>query len=401
MTNTSDMMADFSGTTEKLLSISPAMTYFNSASNYQSLVTSSKLSISSMSPANVFATTTAKVCSTLIDAKCYPLVMAAYYFTMYGTYLSFAVGIPGSFITTIILLRMKPFNSSILWLISLNCTDCLNLTIRLIINLTENNGIPFSDWSCKLFNIMAETLEFSAYYYVVGLTVERFIAVWFPLKMSIWCTKQRAVVGILSVLTACLCQSLYIVEVYRVNVYSWCVMRVKYLGFWGITYQHQIQPTLMMLIPIVSLAVLNALIVRRLDQARKFQKQMSDVVNKEKSKQQQQINRMLLADSIWLFLCVTPDLCYRYSDQFLGREEDDNVARLIMMNVFGVLRMYNSAVNFILYIIAAKKFRTELIKLVTCNRFVGIDQRASSISQKHGLSETKVTSTSVSYTTGT
>ncbi|KAH9514327.1 hypothetical protein Btru_028770 [Bulinus truncatus] len=189
--------------------------------------------------------------------------------------------------------------------------------------------------------------------------------------MSQWCTVKRSVTAVALCLMVCMAQSLYVIEVYRVNSGNVCILREKYKGTWGLFYESYFQPTVLSLLPIVLLIILNFLIFKRLHKVSKFQKQMTEAINKNKVKQQKQINRMLMASSICLFICLMPDILYQYINRLIDRGDQGVRSRIILMNVFGVLKIYNCAANFFLYIIAANKFRTELLMLISCNHYGG------------------------------
>nr|KAI8730263.1 growth hormone secretagogue receptor type 1-like [Biomphalaria glabrata] len=315
--------------------------------------------------ASVYQITTP--CTIWSNEFCDPLLMATRYFTLYGTYLAFAIGIPGNALTCIILIKMKPFNSSMIWLIVLTVVDLINLLMRFIVGrVVASVSGPFEDWSCRLFYITAETCSFSSNLLLVGLTCERFIATHFPLKMTQWCTVQRSILAVAICLTVCLGQSMYVSEVYRVNSLHECVLRDKYKNTWGVLYEDTFQTTVFKLLPIALLVLMNCLIARRLSATKAWQNKLSHGQSQSKSRQQRQIYQMLMASSICFILCIMPGIIYQYCHLLIERDDNGIRARLIMMNTFAVFEVYNSAANFVVYSIAAQKFRSEILHLLTC-----------------------------------
>ncbi|XP_059139452.1 growth hormone secretagogue receptor type 1-like [Physella acuta] len=322
----------------------------------------------------------------------------ASYIVTYGMYLAFVVGIPGNILTLPILFRMKPFNSSNLWLVVVCINDIFSMVYRAIINILFNyNLIALNDSFCRFIYIASDVTEYSGYFCLVGITVERLIAVWFPLKMSLWCTKKKAAIGIFVIFAFITGQAQQYNETVRFN--GLCLVRLKYRPIVERLYYLTLINTVFAMLPITALVVLNILIRVKLTSARKFQKQMSDQQNKEKDKQQQQINRMLMAASIWLIICVSPDTVYRYVDYALvwtGIEPGTMPHNIVRIKYFldvtcGVLKVYNHAANFILYVVAARKFRTELIKMVTCNRYGGTVKDANSKKNTSNSQDSKST----------
>ncbi|CAC5417243.1 unnamed protein product [Mytilus coruscus] len=115
------------------------------------------------------------------------------------------VGVTGN-IFTIIVMRSTRFSkttSSIL-LIALAISDTIFLIIQpfhkeFVTKLVGLDVRAFSDVLCKLYFITLKSSKMMSSWFVVGLCIERFVAVWFPLKAKLIVTK-RAVILMISVI---------------------------------------------------------------------------------------------------------------------------------------------------------------------------------------------------------
>ncbi|CAL1537087.1 unnamed protein product [Lymnaea stagnalis] len=81
---------------------------------------------------------------------------------------------------------------------------------------------------------------------------------------------------------------------------------------------------------------------------------------------------MLMAASISSIIFLAPVVLFSYSHYPLLSSNMDgytlSLALTIMDNVSGVFKVYKYAANFIVYSLAARRFRMELVMLLTCGR---------------------------------
>ncbi|RUS69014.1 hypothetical protein EGW08_023222 [Elysia chlorotica] len=136
----------------------------------------------------------------------------------------------------------------------------------------------------------------------------------------------------------------------------------------------------------VAIITLNILIALRLRHQKKLQKEMSDHKSKEKDKQQRQIDRMLLAATACFVVFVLPQIIFDYSEKFWDKGTSGSNfirerARHVMVMTCSTLNIFNHAVNFILYVLVAQKFRAEIVRLFTCGRLSGIKKRNTTLTK--------------------
>lgn len=116
----------------------------------------------------------------------------------------YLVGIVGNFLSFSVLARKRMRRvSTYTYLAVLSVADTFVLTIGLLMlwvgQLTGRDVRARDPWSCKLLNVFSYTASDFSVWLIIAVTVERFIAVCYPLQAASMCTHRtamRVVVGI-------------------------------------------------------------------------------------------------------------------------------------------------------------------------------------------------------------
>ena len=245
---------------------------------------------------------------------------------------------------------------------------------------------------------------------VVLLCTERFIAVCFPLHAKHICSKKNTAIFI----SVCY----LIIGVYN-SVWSYATKMFEGTCFYDI-YDRGVPGertlygmfligacTIYSFIPTLIMLTLTPIIVVKLANRAKFQRQVSNQHTKKSTKDEMRMTAMLLGVVIaYVILIIPVTLLHLLSFVFDVHAFGDNPANfLIFRDVSQILEQINYAVNFILYTGASKTFRSELIKLLCCiklrsehfNRFgtKSSDSRPiSSISRPRSTSSVKISTIS-------
>ncbi|XP_050409643.1 growth hormone secretagogue receptor type 1-like, partial [Patella vulgata] len=113
------------------------------------------------------------------------------------------IGLSGNTLTIIVMLsqQFRKMSFSVI-LVALALSDT-----TLIIMLPFNKGFvreilgvdirALSSAGCKLFFFMFRSAKMTSSWFVVFLCLEKFVAVWFPLKIKFICTKRNAYIGLI------------------------------------------------------------------------------------------------------------------------------------------------------------------------------------------------------------
>ncbi|KOC63881.1 Growth hormone secretagogue receptor type 1 [Habropoda laboriosa] len=227
---------------------------------------------------------------------------------------------------------------------------------------------------CQFFIYLTTLCSFMSVWLVVAFTIERFIAVQYPLYRQSMCTVARAklTVAILTVLGVILCSPVLWFSAPRLqhnekgNVTE-CHL-AEGLESWAIVY-NVIDTVLTFAIPFTVIIILNVLIARAIYRHIKIRKSLTNEPRIVKERQpcvqnfrnnlaQTKITKMLLVVSS-AFLCFNLPAYVLRIHAFLHFQEDNNAPRSVEMaqQVCNLLFNTNFGINFILYCATGQNFR--------------------------------------------
>ncbi|CAH1772991.1 unnamed protein product [Owenia fusiformis] len=236
-------------------------------------------------------------------------------------------------------------------------------------------------------------LQMTSVWLVVLVTVDRFVAVCFPLRAVSLCTIFRARV---------LCLSVFIMSIiYHIPMFfewkmAWarnmCSRKFEYVlrftdtgenFYYQLIYGFILNLMFKNVVPILIVFILNIMLIRDLYRAKRARMEIQSGANTH-SRQERDITMTLLSVSTILVICLIPRLALKGMRlvlwipktneeriaQFGSLEAYDNYYwssnYLFIASVF--LMRANSAVNFFIYCIVRKDFRKELRDIFTCNK---------------------------------
>ncbi|XP_014262107.1 FMRFamide receptor-like [Cimex lectularius] len=329
------------------------------------------------------------------------------------------IGIIGNVITIIVLTRKRMKSSTNSYLTALASSDLLFLVFNMILSLEHYRGMKHLDcityWQIWRFSIwLADVTGGISVWLTVSFTLERYIAVCYPLKGKIICTESRArkvitVIVILVPLITITTPFEYTVELQideRTNTTQG--IDTSELGK-NETYKTLFYTTssiLFMIIPFIILTIFNSLLITAVQQSQKHRNKLtedyrgvsgsirsksnkrSSVVNMnnktklempktvvtqrglQREKQENKIT-MALASVVCMFLvCQAPSaitlivkLMYSPPKHSTG----DNFLRGLG-SIFNFLPLFNAACNFMLYCAMSDKYRQTLCMIFCLSR---------------------------------
>ena len=115
------------------------------------------------------------------------------------------VGIFGNSCTIVIMTKQRQsYNAHGLYLTALALADMKSLLVvtfnkPLLIDIFGVDVRAFTDIGCKLFKYIGRAAVISSSYFVVLICIERFIAIWFPMKAKFLLSKKKAIYSVLSI----------------------------------------------------------------------------------------------------------------------------------------------------------------------------------------------------------
>ena len=220
--------------------------------------------------------------------------------------------------------------------------------------------------TCSISSWLMKTNKIVSSWFVVLISLERFIAVWFPFKV----TKKTVFVSIGLIYG--------LIGVYG-SAWSFftdsivdekCVVGKSIHGNIAIEKRFAFITGMMYaFIPLVLIFALNALTVAKIIQQ---QIRKNRVTAKQNSKAEaSRITATLLSITIAFFVLVVPICLIKWAtvNHSFGVLTDESILKLLEGALL-ILEILNHSVNFYLYTMCSPRFRYEVMKIVTCNKNV-------------------------------
>ncbi|KAK7507249.1 hypothetical protein BaRGS_00001184 [Batillaria attramentaria] len=285
-----------------------------------------------------------------------PLILTAIQIQSIVPWFNLAVGLPGSLLSFFVLIRMRPFTSSLLYLCALAVSDAAFVVVALFYYYGYKFGTSSRAWACQYAFWLSTAFTTFPNFVTAVLGIERCIAIWLPLKVGLISTKKKAsivvlVIAIVSIGTAMpACFGWY---------FNWdlnsCQLKPEMSSFiLDVWYKFLtatvVAPTLIILIVnilIVTLMLLAVFIV------------------------------FVVTSGPWAFMYAVRDY-WDFGDLYSAK----HVYMTFSLTTLNHLKDINHSTNFVCYILTARRFRAALLDLLCCGR------------RKAGAGKTQFTATS-------
>ena len=244
-----------------------------------------------------------------------------------------AFGVLGNVLNIVVLTRKWMRSSTNYYLTSLAIYDILYL-VFVLTHLQKQNDIVR-----VCLNIASNT----GVWLTLTFTVERYICVCHPMRGIVLCTPKRAKYVIAGV---CVAGALVTFpEFFEQWLDQWQPYKIGY---------RKLNQTLFTYLPLALLCVFNALLVRIVMRASRQRLAMtpeSSSRHGRREAEQSRVTTLLIIVVVVFLVCQLPQAVMNTVDP----PRTDNV--IILNNVFNLLVVINSAVNFVLYSSVSTKFR--------------------------------------------
>ena len=203
---------------------------------------------------------------------------------------------------------------------------------------------------------------------VVGVTLNRFLMVLFPIKSKKWCSKSRAYLGIIIISVCC-----FIINVPHFFNFrpqetngTYSIAQTEYAASGGSkNYEFWVHCMFLVLAPWASIAFFNGGIIYSLmKRANAIKAKFGESKNKEREAKDKQMTVMLLTVTfsfliLLAFQCITQ--CFYMLKFGSGTSKWDLVDKSYAFAKMGVV--FYSAINFVLYCCTGTQFRKELMSM--------------------------------------
>ena len=340
---------------------------FNSTWEYQESTTTAPKKASFVEL--VYAETTFQVAKVIANNKFHVLII---------------ISLIGNGLSLFAVRRRMRTSTSCFYIANLAICDTLVIFTKWITIITGLYHLNQTSWECKIVSYLMNVAMFSSVWLVVLMTVERCMAVIWPLKISGWVNMKRAriVVSMLYVILAAF-NSFYLVSIVSKldsRNRMLCTFHEShmpfYLSIWSV-----IDVVFYAYVPQILIFILNIVIIIKLAEARKEQAEMRNAAKSEQS--QGQVTAMLLMVSITFFVLTSPYtiflLCIQ-NDVWNYMASARSYAQYLLVNtLLRLLADLNHCINFLLYVTTGKRFREDIMKLFGCGKANRSNTSSSSV----------------------
>ena len=293
------------------------------------------------------------------------------YVWIYASPLVFCVGIIGNSLSLIVFRRMgfgkSPTNVYLPWI---STADNGVLLLGLLPQWLKQAGFvnlhQLSPITCKLTYFCTFTSGDTAIWLLVAFTVDRAVAVRFPLRNFRFRPRDTSSVRKLCMsLLVCACAKNVHIFWTRDAVYdsvtgdliSNCGRAQGYEYFEAFV-RPWIAFTMVSMLPLIIVIISNSVIVRALIGYHDRRRTNAIISNAERNFRQTTL--MCLAVSVSFFVCVTPNFALLVGRPYWKAAVSDHSALNVFDAVDNLLLYTNHSINFFLYCLTGKTFREEL-----------------------------------------
>ncbi|ELT91337.1 hypothetical protein CAPTEDRAFT_201913 [Capitella teleta] len=304
------------------------------------------------------------------------------------------LGIVANVLAFIVLCRQKQQLTTTTILKALSVVDALILLLSFIRPLKYLN-LSFYNWLFVSLYPLVYFLRLSGTWLTVLLTVDRFIAVRYPLHASRLCHKKKTRLLITLTLVAAFLFSLVRFFEFKItseNSHGYALTQLTRNKNYVIVYRILLFFIFMYLAPMILLVTLNACLVLALRKAMAHQAGMTNQIRRSRGSKggstggstpsisSRQVNRSITTMVVGVVLVsILSNVAAMLSHIFWSLPEcfDDmdylELPRRITSNISNVLVSINSAVNFVIYCMCSKNFRVVFLRTFSCGSEQGLN----------------------------
>ena len=308
-----------------------------------------------------------------VDNDYYPFRNTKFFFEHYMSVVPFCALLTNGLAVYVFLHRGKTDQTVDMLLIASSISDIFSL-----VNFMDTAVYFWTDheWSfqkktdvgCRMILYITNVARDCSSYFILTFTVDRFVAVWFPLKRSTIMTKKRVQLIMVSIVLLGLTMEVYVPIINKSKEISegenMCVVRDARLNATLLSY---LRNTLGFIVPGVAVAILNALIIVRM---RKYEAQRAVMTsgdgehNNSSHHPNRSLTIMLVTASTFSFLCGAPKTIYFI---YLSYADWAGWVYITYAYVVDMILVINYTCNFFFYCMSGSQFRRDLVQAL-CRR---------------------------------
>ena len=244
---------------------------------------------------------------------------------------------------------------------------------------------------CQIMHLLFNTLPMYSSYILIFWTLERVIAVQFPLRAGVWCTVKRtailiAVIGVFSFETSVV----WSISAFSQSRGSSCRPRENMVEF-IINVWRKIDAALFIFIPMVVIILSNTLIINGLRRSTKRHQQLTsnNEARLKRERDQRNTTITLIAVCIAFFVLHMPLAiynCFALSLILTGNQE--TIAYWMFVNAIGqTMSELQNSINFYLYFLSGRRYRQVTFSILfPCQRESNRERKMADSTRVAGVS---------------
>ncbi|XP_064594945.1 sex peptide receptor-related protein 2-like [Liolophura sinensis] len=290
----------------------------------------------------------------------------------YAQIITVLIAVVGNGAALLTIAKIRPASTVTLSVGVLAVADTLGISVKLTYTKLTFSGVPLGDVGCQIFNFLVSYCVDYANWVVVLMTVERFVAVWYPLQVLRVLTMRRVrfsycILAII-LLPSSLCTFWMYQQIYYPGYGIICYYKPSMVAFaemWD-----KVEFCIYVAIPCVSLIIINSLLIYALKASSASQRQAlgSNAQKKDRKLMERQMTVMLVSASVVFILLMFPvGIFYLVRPNWnYQKTECSKATYYLIRSVVHFLADLSHAVNFFVYFLSGTKFRQTFISLFPC-----------------------------------
>ena len=295
--------------------------------------------------------------------------------SLYGTPFITALGFFGNICTFLIMSRTG-FNksSTSIYFRWLAIVDFDVLLINQIYIWVDDNLGPYyhfwqrNDILCKLNYVNFGWSLTSSASLLVAVTFERFLITAMPLKSKIYCTRRNAKIACAAITG--LLGAVWFISIFQLDP-KWGPCQLRNNKFMAV-YGKWMFSMLYTFIATPSIFILNSFLVYKLIQARRARKLMTGVTSQDAASyaQYQRLTMMAVTVSVTYLVLTLPTTAINITANWVDKSVITSFTAWMSFchSVGLMIRNFNHAINFVLYLLINNRIRAEFISMMTCKK---------------------------------
>ena len=289
---------------------------------------------------------------------------------VYGNLLIVVLGFIGNPLSFVVSRQRAHTSSPHFYMTVLALWDFSFIVFRTIYNYRDQMGIVMGQTACKMFHFLFPYTSHCAVWTLVAMTAERYVAIWFPWKMTASLAVKRAKIIAIVVALTSFGLNLHVIWTWSA-LYRGTKVKCRINNDVKI-YFEWIDDIFYSFAPFIVIVILNVFIIIGLRQKEMKRAHMRQGTNRDsnQNKTQKQITWMLLTVAMSFAVLTGPKcisaLVFRHAKPKTATPHDRAVNFLVFV-VFDLLVVLQHCINFYLYFLTGKIFRKELKQLLQCS----------------------------------